>query len=45
MNNKHYQVFLFLMFRNNPRKSNYGWNKFRAEDLHRIYVSILEKNS
>ena len=40
MNKKLSQCFwkqVFLMHKKNPRKWNYEWNKFRAEDLHRTY--------
>ena len=47
MNNKHSQVFVKIGAPNVYKKSykwNYGWNKFRAEDLHRTYCKYFRTN-
>ena len=40
-NNQHIPCWqVLLIYRKNPRKWNCGWNKFRAEDLHRTYCKV-----
>ena len=46
MNIKYFRCswkYVFLMYRKNPRKWNYWWNKFRSEDLQQHVLQVFSK--
>ena len=46
MNTKYFRCswkYVFLMYRKNPRKWNYWWNKFRSEDLQQHVLQVFSK--